>query len=109
MILVGHGGLAVGLPVEHLVLAVRARWAPWCCSTASAAPGKLARELIESLLPALKEAEDRAEVEPFTPVPDAYRELLGAYRDPEFGDDLHVEWRDGKLVTRTDDPCGPRP
>lgn len=68
---------------------------------------KLARELIEALLPALREVEDRADVEPFTPVPEAYRELLGAYRDPEFGDDTTVEWRDGRFVLRYDDPGEP--
>jgi len=68
---------------------------------------KLARELIEALLPALREAEDRAEVAPFRPIPAAYRELLGAYRDPEFGDDTFLEWRDGAFVMRSDDPTEP--
>jgi CubicO group peptidase (beta-lactamase class C family) len=68
---------------------------------------KLARELVEALLPALRELEDRAEVEPFKPVPGAYRELLGAYRDPEFGDDTFIEWRDGTFVLRSDDPSEP--
>ena len=68
---------------------------------------KLARQLIEALLPALREAEDRAEVTAFAPVPADYRELLGAYRDPEFGDDTLVEWRDGKLVLASSEPDQP--
>ncbi len=43
----------------------------------------------------------------FAPVPDAYRELLGAYRDVEFGDDTLVEWRDGRLVIAATDPADP--
>jgi CubicO group peptidase (beta-lactamase class C family) len=45
---------------------------------------KLARELMDVALPAIREADDRAEVPPFAPIPDAWRELLGVYRDPEF-------------------------
>jgi len=41
------------------------------------------------------------------PCPEAYRELLGAYRDPEFGDDWIVELRDGKLVLLGDRPESP--
>jgi D-alanyl-D-alanine carboxypeptidase len=58
----------------------------------------LARELIEDLLPAIKEAADRAADEPVPPCPDAYRELLGTYREPESMDDTRIEWRDGHLV-----------
>ena len=43
----------------------------------------------------------------YVPVPDAWRELLGVYRDPEFGDDSVVEWRDGKLVLLGDKPDDP--
>jgi CubicO group peptidase (beta-lactamase class C family) len=68
---------------------------------------KLAREITEALLPALREAEDRAEVPPFAPIPATYRELVGMYRDPELGDDTTVEWRDGAFVLRYDDPNEP--
>lgn len=68
---------------------------------------KLSRQLIEVMLPALRDAEDRAEVAPFVPVPDAFSELLGTYRDPEFGEDVRVEWRDGKLVIVSADPDEP--
>jgi CubicO group peptidase (beta-lactamase class C family) len=68
---------------------------------------KLAMQLMELLLPAAAEADDRREVEPFTPSPEAWRELLGAYRDPEFNDDLLVEWRNGKLIARDTDATSP--
>ena len=68
---------------------------------------KLSRQLLELLLPALAEEEDRAEVEMFQPVPDAYRELLGAYRDVDYADDTLVEWRDGRLVIASTDPADP--
>jgi D-alanyl-D-alanine carboxypeptidase len=61
----------------------------------------LARELVEAVLPALREAADR--VEPPAPppiVPEAWGELLGIYRDPALEGDLVVEWRSGKLVLR---------
>ena len=58
----------------------------------------LARELVELLLPALKEAADRAEDQPVALCPEAWRELLGTYRDPEFADETRIEWRDGRLV-----------
>ncbi len=61
----------------------------------------LARELVEAVLPALREAVDR--IEPAAPppiVPEAWGELLGVYRDPELEGDLLVEWRGGRLVLR---------
>jgi hypothetical protein len=67
----------------------------------------LARDLLGTLLPAVLEAEDRAEVASTPGAPEAFRELLGAYRDHEFADDSVVEWRDGKLVllgARPEDP-----
>ncbi len=64
----------------------------------------LSRELVDVLLPAADEARDREEVPPFVAVPEAYRELLGVYRDPEFGDDTIIEWRDGKLVMTGREP-----
>jgi CubicO group peptidase (beta-lactamase class C family) len=68
---------------------------------------KLSRQLLELLLPALAEEVDRVEVEVFQPVPDAYRELLGAYRDLDYADDTLVEWRDGRLVIASTDPADP--
>jgi CubicO group peptidase (beta-lactamase class C family) len=67
----------------------------------------LARELLEVVLPAIREAHDRAEVPPFARTPDECRELLGVYRDPEFGLDYIVDWRDGKLVLLIGDPEAP--
>ncbi|HSG85081.1 MAG TPA: serine hydrolase domain-containing protein, partial [Candidatus Limnocylindrales bacterium] len=61
----------------------------------------LSRELVEAVLPALREAADR--VEPTAPppiVPEAWGELLGVYRDAALEGDLVVEWRGGKLVLR---------
>ena len=55
----------------------------------------------------IREADDRAEVPPITPIPEAYREVIGVYRDPEFGADFIVEWRDGKLVLLGDEPDEP--
>ena len=71
------------------------------------AASALARELIEALLPAIREAEDRGEVAPIPAAPEAYQALLGAYRDPEFADDSIVEWRDGKLVLLGSGPDDP--
>jgi D-alanyl-D-alanine carboxypeptidase len=69
---------------------------------------ELARQLIEALLPAIAEADDRAPVDaPAAPIPDAWRELLGVYRDPEFASDLMVEWRYGRLVLTDDRPDAP--
>jgi CubicO group peptidase (beta-lactamase class C family) len=69
-----------------------------------APPATLARQLIDAVLPAVRETADRAEVKPFVPVPEAYRELLGAYRDVEAGDDTVIEWRDGTLLLLDDRP-----
>ena len=65
---------------------------------------KLSRQLLEILLPDLREAADRADVEAFVPAPEAYRELFGVYRDEEFGDDSLVEWRSGRLVVTSAEP-----
>ena len=67
----------------------------------------LARDLLETLLPAVLEAEDRAEVASTPGAPEAYRELLGVYRDHEFADDSVIEWRDGKLVILGARPADP--
>ncbi len=68
---------------------------------------KLSRQLLELMLPALTEEDDRAEAKVPGPVPDAYRELLGVYRDTDFGDDTLVEWRDGRLVIASSDASDP--
>jgi D-alanyl-D-alanine carboxypeptidase len=65
---------------------------------------KLARELMDVVLPAIREADDRAEVPQFAAIPDRWRELLGVYRDPELEGDFIVEWRDAKLVLLGDRP-----
>jgi CubicO group peptidase (beta-lactamase class C family) len=105
-ILVGHSGSLYGFQT-NISFSVPGKIGAVVLLNGIGNAPKLARELIAALLPALREAEDRAEVPRFVPVPDAYRELLGAYRDPEFGDDTLVEWRDGKLVLRYDDPKEP--
>jgi hypothetical protein len=105
-ILVGHGGSLWGYQT-NISFSASAKVGAVVLLNGIGSAAKLARELVEALLPAIKEAGDRAEVEPFVPVPDAYRDLLGAYRDPEYGDDLLVEWRDGKLLIASTDPEEP--
>ena len=99
MILVGHAGSLHGFQ-SCIAFSATARLGVVVLLNGIGNATKLAQGLMETLLPAASEAEDRAEVEPFKPVPEAWRELLGAYRDPEFGDDLLVEWRDGRLIAR---------
>jgi hypothetical protein len=96
-ILVGHSGSLWGFK-SNVSFSVSGKIGAVVLLNGVGNAARLARLLVEALLPALREAEDRAEVAPFAPAPDAYRELLGTYRDPEDGDDLRVEWRDGKLV-----------
>lgn len=105
-ILVGHGGSLWGFQT-NVSFSVTGKVGAIVLMNGIGNPSKLARELLDVLLPAIAEAKDRAEVEPFVPAPDALRALLGAYRDPEFGDDLLVEWRDGRLVMRDTDPEAP--
>ena len=99
MVLVGHAGSLNGFQ-SNISFSATGKVGVVVLLNGIASATKLAQALMEVLLPALTEAEDRAEVSPFTPVPEAWRELLGAYRDPEFADDLLVEWRGGKLIAR---------
>ena len=102
MILVGHAGSLNGFQ-SNISFSATARLGVVVLLNGIGSATKLAQALMEVLLPAARDAEDRAEVEPFKPVPEAWRELLGVYRDPEFNDDLLVEWRDGRLVAREHD------
>lgn len=105
-VLVGHSGRMYGF-VTNVSFSVAGRvGAIVLLNGIGDAPG-LARELVELLLPSLREAEDRAPAAPPAPCPDAYRELLGAYRDPSDMDDTVVEWRDGKLVAAGTSPDVP--
>jgi CubicO group peptidase (beta-lactamase class C family) len=63
------------------------------------APG-LAWDLMDTLQPAVRDARNREPLPLPVRIPDRFRELVGAYRDPEggVGDDIVVEWRDGRLV-----------
>lgn len=65
--------------------------------------------LLEQILPAQRTARAAAEALPAPePTPPAYRELLGAYRDVQFGEDIRIEWRRGALVmVAANDPEGP--
>jgi CubicO group peptidase (beta-lactamase class C family) len=105
-ILVGHSGSLWGFQ-SNISFSVTGKVGAVVLLNGIGSATKLSRILIETLLPAFREAGDRAEVAPFAPVPEAYREVLGAYRDPEFGDDLLVEWRDGKLVIASSDAEDP--
>ena len=105
-ILVGHGGSLWGFQ-SFIGFSASNKVGVVVLLNGIGDPTKLAHLLFDVLEPALAEARDRAEVEPFVAAPEAYRELLGAYRDPEFGDDLHVEWRDGQLVARDPDADAP--
>lgn len=71
----------------------------------------LAHRLIELVLPTHRTARKAAAVlAPRKPLPDAYRELLGAYRDIDFDDDVRIEWRAGELVLVVpDEPEGRHP
>lgn len=125
-ILVGHSGALWGF-MTNVSFSPSGRVGAIVLLNGVGDAAKLARELLDVLLPVVREADDRAEVAPFAPIPEAWRELVGVYRDPEFGDDFVVEWRDGKLMLvderpdhpsrdlePTDDPlvftiCGGRP
>ncbi len=96
-ILIGHGGALWGFR-SNISFSARGKVGAIVLLNGMGDAAALARELLEVLLPAVDEARDREDVPPFVPVPEAYRELLGAYRDPEGGDDTLIEWRDGKLV-----------
>jgi D-alanyl-D-alanine carboxypeptidase len=102
-ILVGHSGALWGFR-SNISFSVRGKVGAVVLLNGIGRAAALSRELLEILLPAVEEARDREEVAPFVPAPEAYRELLGVYRDPEFGDDTIVEWRDGKLVVTGNDP-----
>jgi D-alanyl-D-alanine carboxypeptidase len=106
LILVGHAGSLHGFQ-SNISFSATAKLGVTVLINGIASATKLAQQLMEVLVPAAAEAEDRQEVEPFAPAPEGYRELLGTYRDPEFNDDLLVEWRDGKLVARDGDPEAP--
>jgi CubicO group peptidase (beta-lactamase class C family) len=105
-VLVGHSGSLWGFQT-NISFSVSGKVGAVVLLNGIGSAAKLSRELLDVLLPAVKEASDRDEVAPFVPVPDAYRDLLGAYRDPEFGDDLLVEWRDGRLLIAGTDPEEP--
>ena len=99
-ILIGHAGATWGF-TSTVSFAPRDGVGAIVLVNGMADADTLARELIDVALPAIREARDRAEVPPFARLPDAWRELLGTYRDPELGLDFIVEWRDGKLVLLT--------
>jgi CubicO group peptidase (beta-lactamase class C family) len=105
-ILVGHSGSLWGFQT-NVSFSASGKVGALVLLNGIGSAAKLSRQLIDALLPALREAEDRAEVAPFVAVPDAFGELLGTYRDPEFGEDSRVEWRDGKLVLVSTDPDEP--
>ena len=48
----------------------------------------IARDAVRAAAPAIG---------PASPMPEAYRPLLGIYAQPEFGSLIRLEWRDGKL------------
>ena len=106
-ILIGHGGALWGF-ITNISFSPSGKVGAIVLLNGIGAASKLARELMEVVLPAISEADDRAEVPPFTPLPDAWRELLGVYRDPELEGEFIVEWRDGKLVLLSDDPDAPK-
>jgi D-alanyl-D-alanine carboxypeptidase len=101
-ILVGHSGALWGF-MTNISFSPRQQVGAIVLLNGIAAASKLSRELIEIVLPAVRDADDRADVQPMAVLPAAWAELLGAYRDPEFGDALRIEWRDGKLVLLGDD------
>jgi D-alanyl-D-alanine carboxypeptidase len=105
-ILIGHSGALQGF-ITNISFSPSGRVGAIVLLNGIAGASKLARELLDVVLPAAREAEDRAEVTPFVPIRQAWRELLGAYRDPELEGDFIVEWRDGKLVLLSDLPDVP--
>ena len=106
-ILTGHGGALWGF-ITNISFSPSGKVGAIVLLNGIGAASKLARELMELVLPAVSEADDRAEVPPFAPIRDAWRELLGVYRDPELEGEFIVEWRDGKLVLLSDDPDAPK-
>jgi Beta-lactamase class C and other penicillin binding proteins len=102
-ILLGHSGGLWGF-ITNISFSPSGRVGAIVLLNGIASASTLTRELIEIVLPAIREADDRAEVPPVAPIPDAWRELLGVYRDPELESDIIVEWRDGNLVLLNDPP-----
>jgi CubicO group peptidase (beta-lactamase class C family) len=102
-VFIGHSGSLWGFR-SNASFSVRGRIGAVVLLNGMGDAAALSRDLLELLLPAVEEARDREEVAPFLPVPEAYRELLGVYRDPEDEDDTIIEWRDGKLVMTGDRP-----
>ena len=105
-VVVGHSGALWGF-ISNISFLSSAGVGAIVLLNGIAPASKLSLELVETVLPAIREAEDRAEVTPYVAPPDAWRELLGVYRDPEFGSDYLVEWRDGRLVMLDDGADGP--
>ena len=106
IILIGHSGALWGF-TSNISFSISGRVGAIVLLNGIGSASKLARELVEAVLPAIRAADDRAEVKPIPAIPDAWRAVLGVYRDPEFGQDVIVEWRDGKLVMLDDDPDAP--
>lgn len=105
-ILIGHSGALWGF-ITNVSFSPAGKVGAIVLLNGIGSASKLGRELLDVLLPAIREADDRAEVPPFAPSPEAWRELLGVYRDPELEGDFIVEWRDGKLVLLSDLPDVP--
>jgi hypothetical protein len=58
---------------------------------------EIARETVAAMAP-------RVDAPPS--LPDAYRDVIGLYFDPDLGEIRRVEWRDGKLaILNPDDPA----
>jgi CubicO group peptidase (beta-lactamase class C family) len=97
-ILVGHSGALWGF-LSNVSFSAAGRVGAIVLLNGVGPASTLARTLVEAVLPAIREADDRVPLAaPPEPAPDAWRELLGTYRDPEFGTDIVVDWRDGRLV-----------
>lgn len=105
-ILIGHSGSLWGF-MSNVSFSPAGRVGAIVLLNGIGSASKLARQLLDVLLPAIREADDRAEVPAFAPTPEPWRELLGVYRDPESNDDVIVEWRDGRLVLVSGDPIVP--
>jgi CubicO group peptidase (beta-lactamase class C family) len=68
----------------------------------------LAGDLLEAALVPIRAARAReAAAAPPDPCPPDLARLLGEYRDPEFGEQVRVEWRDGCLWLLEADPDEP--
>jgi CubicO group peptidase (beta-lactamase class C family) len=73
----------------------------------STRPGNLAREIATAVFDAGRAAPPAVPSSPPTPVPEPWRELLGAYQEDEYGFTVRVEAADGALVlVDADDPAG---